>query len=282
MAIRQQVGQQPKLDLVFKKNPVKLLLGRLGFLNSTMPQVKFAQQRFAERMQEMGPASSQETKPKPGGPRDFLTRFLEAKKSHADVIGDPQVLSLTMTNLVAGSDTTAISLRTIFYYLLKTPECYRKLMQQISGGEKDGLFADTKDGLVSWAEAQKLAYLDAVVKEGLRIFPAVGFCLERVVPAQGAEICGETIPGGCIVGCNAWVIHRREEIYGEDVDVFRPERWLEADEERLAMMKRYMFSFGMGSHTCIGKNVSYLEMYKVVPAILRRFTVSESLLWCDS
>lgn len=86
-------------------------------------------------------------------------------------------------------------------------------------------------------------------------------------------ICGEHIPEGTIVSCNAWVIHRNKKIFSEDVDVYQPERWLE-DPERTKVMAATLFHFRMGSRTCIRKNISLLEMYKVVPSILKTFEVS--------
>ena len=83
---------------------------------------------------------------------------------------------------------------------------------------------------------------DAIINEALRIHPNTGLILERVVPPEGATIDGYTIPGGTIVGVNAWVIHRDAEIFGEDVLEFRPERWLEASEKKASEMKRNLFS----------------------------------------
>lgn len=104
--------------------------------------------------------------------------------------------------------------------------------------------------------------------------PAAGLPLERITPPQGVEICGQHIPGGTIVGCNAWVLHRRPEVFGEDVDFYRPERWLEADKEQLKEMNATMFQFGAGTRTCIGKNISLLEVYKLIPSFLRRFEIN--------
>jgi cytochrome P450 len=77
------------------------------------------------------------------------------------------------------------------------------------------------------------------------------------------------------------VIHRQPEIFGEDVHAYRPERWLvdgtkdeESEKARIKEMNGCMFQFGMGSRTCIGKNVSLLEIYKLVPSVLRSFEVS--------
>lgn len=64
------------------------------------------------------------------------------------------------------------------------------------------------------------------------------------MPPQGIDILGHYIPGGTIVGCNAWVLHRRVEVFGQDVDAFRPERWLEASPTQLSQMKATMFQFG--------------------------------------
>jgi cytochrome P450 len=83
---------------------------------------------------------------------------------------------------------------------------------------------------------------DAVIHEALRIHPNTGLILERVVPPSGAIIDGYAIPGGTIVGVNGWLIHFNTEIYGEDVHEFRPERWLDKSDDKVAEMKRSLFS----------------------------------------
>jgi cytochrome P450 len=178
----------------------------------------------------------------------------------------------TVANMFAGSDTTAISLRSIFYHLLKSPQTLSRLREELASAESEGFFED--DRLVRWDESQKLPYLSAVIKEGLRIHPAAGLPLERIAPNGGIELCGEYIPTGTIVGCSAWTIHRCERVFGTDANTFRPERWLEAPENKLVEMNASFFTFGGGARTCVGKNISYLEMYKLVPAILRTFKVS--------
>lgn len=72
--------------------------------------------------------------------------------------------------------------------------------------------------------------------------PGVGFPLERVVPAAGVTICDFHIPGGTIIGANAWVIHQDKEVFGEDAGTFRPERWLEAPADKLKLMDRCFLS----------------------------------------
>lgn len=72
---------------------------------------------------------------------------------------------------------------------------------------------------------------------------------------------------------NSWVLHRDKQIYGADADVFRPERWLHASEAEKALMERSYMPFGMGSRTCIGKNISLLEMNKLIPLVVRDYDV---------
>ena len=208
---------------------------------------------------------------------DLLSMFLKAKDDNPGFFHDGRVLSMTVSMAFAGSETTAISLAAVFYYLLKNSRCYRLLLEEIDTALSAGTIESRENGLVSWAESQRLPYLDGCVKEAFRLHPAVGLLLERIVPPQGAEICGEHIAGGTMVGCNAWVIHQRKEIFGDDAEVFRPERWTEAAPEARKEMEGCMFHFGMGARTCIGKNISLLEVYKLVPSFLRRFEVCKGL-----
>lgn len=246
------------------KNPIRMWLSRIGFINATSPVAIFAKSRVASRL-------AGQPKNKVDQRRDFLSRFMEAGEKDPVFMTPERVLSLTSANIFAGSDTTAISLRAIFYHLLRNPEKLQKLRDELTTAERTGRFS-REDKLVRWTEANELPYLGAVIKEALRIHPAAGLPLERIVPNGGATISGCYFPAGTIVGCSAWTIHRDRNVFGDDVDTFRPERWLE-DPERASEMNRFLFSFGAGTRTCAGKNISYLEMYKLVPAVLRTFDV---------
>lgn len=208
--------------------------------------------------------------------RDFLSRFQEAAVKDPVFINEKRVLSLTVANMFAGSDTTAITMRAVFYYLLKDQSKMEKLLAELSSQTKAGNFA-TDDPLVKWVTVRELPYLSAVINEALRCHPAVGLPLERVVPPKGAAVGGHWFRGGTIVGCSAWVLHRDEATFGPRTDEFRPERWIDATPEQQARMKNALFSFGSGSRTCIGKNISLLEVFKLVPAVLRKFEVRNTL-----
>ncbi|KAI2610114.1 cytochrome P450 [Hypoxylon fragiforme] len=285
------IGQIPWLDLIFLKNPIYLKLSQWGFIDSTFPVARFARARMAERLgpnlsgdpsKPLLPVST-EGKASVKSP-DLLSKFLAARENRPDFMNDTLVQTMAVSMAFAGSETTAISLASVFYYLLRTPSALAKLKQELDEASRSGLFSDYETGLVTWTESQKLPYLDACIKEGFRMHPAAGLPLERIVPESGAEIAGHYVKGGTVVGCSAWIIHRRPEIWGEDVETYRPERWIvdanlkgeakEEQERRIREMNGMMFQFGMGSRTCIGKNISLLEIYKVVPSLLRRFDIS--------
>ncbi len=263
----------PWIDLLFLKNPLVLLLDKLGVKLFAFPITKFAFARMSERLSEIKAQGREKGTDKP----DLLSMFLKAQTDRPEFMTDQRVLTMAVSMAFAGSETTAISLAAVFYYLLRNPRCYEKLMNELNDAVKEGRIENRPSGTVSWTESQNLPYLDACIKEAFRMHPAAGLPLERITPPQGIEIDGHFIPGGTIVGCNAWVIHKREEVFGSQVDSYIPERWLDAGKEQLKEMNGTLFQFGAGARTCIGKNISLLEMYKLVPSFLRRFEVSLGL-----
>ncbi|KAM0207474.1 hypothetical protein ACHAQD_012041 [Fusarium lateritium] len=258
------VGQIPLLDKLLIKNPIKIWLAKTGLLNSSAPVAEFARKHLIERQREEESGLGKAPR------RDFLNRFKEAHKKDPDFITEQLVLALTVANMFAGSDTTGITLRAVFYYLLRDPLKMDSLLRELSGESKAGRFS-RDDGLVQWEEVRDLPYLSAVINEALRCHPAVGLTLERIVPPAGVTLAGHFIPGGSIAGCSPWVIHQDVETYGSDAAEFRPERWIEASPEQRKKMNSCLLSFGAGARTCVGKNISLLELYKLVPTILRIF-----------
>ena len=157
-------------------------------------------------------------------------------------------------------------MQSFFWHVLYDPRVHSTLISEIVSASKSGNLSQR----VTWAEAQQLPYFQASLKEAMRVRPAVGVNITRLIPQGGAEIDGTWLPGGTSVAVNGWVLHRDKKVFGEDADDFRPERWLE-DEENSKKMERYMFQFGGGSHLCIGRNLALLEMNKVLPHLLRDY-----------
>ncbi|KIX02848.1 uncharacterized protein Z518_08791 [Rhinocladiella mackenziei CBS 650.93] len=250
------VGQIPCLDEILTKNPVFLKIV------PTHPIVTFTLDRMKERAAVSAFGGVQK--------RDFLTRSFEAQEKYPDLVTDRMILMYNCDNVGAGSDTTAITLRAIFYYLLKSPLIMAKVVDEIDAADRACQLSE----FVTWQESNRLPYLQACIKEAIRMHPAVGLILERYVPKGGIALAGHYFPEGTIVGINPWVTARDKDVHGLDVDVFRPERWLEASEEQLMAMERANLAFGHGNRACVGKNISLLEIGKLVPQLLRHYRIS--------
>lgn len=193
----------PWLNYVFVKNPVRQFIqgGSIGAI------ARFARARLDERLKQSKNVLDSPKNTHTWSRKDFPFRFLEAKEQYPEVVNDHQVFSYTVANMNAGSDTTAISLRAILYYTLKSPRIKAKLHQELNTAYQ----AKRISSSVSWKQSQEqLPYLDAVIKEALRLHPAIGLILERIVPAEGLQLPndGPFLPAGTIVGANPWIVHR--------------------------------------------------------------------------
>lgn len=88
--------------------------------------------------------------------------------------------------------------------------------------------------------------------------------MTKQVPPEGDTYNGMFIPGGTRIGISVWGLFRSRELWGEDADVFRPERWLEVDEGRRREMDNDLdLSFSAGKYQCLGRNIAFIELNKV-------------------
>ena len=129
-------------------------------------------------------------------------------------------------------------MQSFFWHVLADERVYKILMAEVDEAVRTGVLP--LEGNVSWAQGQALQYFQACLKEAMRVRPAVGVNITRLVPPEGVELEGRFYPGGTRLAVNGWVLHRDKPTFGEDADDFRPERWTQ-DEERARRMERYMF-----------------------------------------
>lgn len=124
--------------------------------------------------------------------RDMLSKLIEVSVKKPAEMDHMVVISMAASNVFAGSDTTAIALRSIFYHLLKNPRCMQRLLKEID----DVTRKMDMDKPVTFEQANNMPYLQAVMNEALRIHPIIGQSLPRVVPEGGLQIEGHLIPKG--------------------------------------------------------------------------------------
>jgi cytochrome P450 len=162
-------------------------------------------------------------------PQDFLDKLMDAAEDGERGVTRYHCFMMSLSNIIAGSDTTAISLSSTLYYLIRNPSCLAKLRSEVTASIEEGRCTSDR---VSYKESQDMRYLQACIKEALRMHPATGLPLWRVIPEGGAEICGQYFPAGSEVGLNTWVAHYDEDVWGKDAASFRPERWIEAEDAK--------------------------------------------------
>lgn len=266
----------PILDQFLNKNPIQRFLEWAEISVPTFPTVIFAKKRIEERL-----STDPSVLPTKQGMRpDILTQMMESGKKHPDVLTMKMITSQAVSIAFAGSDNTAVTLTAIIYYLLKNRRCYERLMAELDDAAANGRIPANPGEILTWEQSQGLTYFNAVVKESQRLYPSVGGLLERMTPPQGAVIQGTWYPGNTLVGCNAWVIHQRQEVFGDDCAEFKPERWIEGDPDHIKKMNQSFFAFGAGTRACIGRSISLLEIGKAVPVWLRLFDVSGDWKLC--
>lgn len=113
------VGQMPFLDFLLDKNPV-MRVGPPNLANVT----RISLEHLIARLQGKDPNYD------PKVP-DFLQHFVDAKNTNPDLVNDGIIMGYLLVNLLAGADTTAITIRAIFYYALHKPDVYRKLEEEV-------------------------------------------------------------------------------------------------------------------------------------------------------
>lgn len=199
-------------------------------------------------------------------------RFGPNKKVKQDMLGSlishgltqREAQSETLLQIVAGSDTSATAMRATILYLACNPRVEAKLLEELKNSDISSPITD--------AESRKLPYLQAVIKEGMRIFPPVTGFMSKKVPAEGDTIHGLHIPGGAAIGWSSFGVMRNEKVWGPDAKLFRPERWLEGTPEEIQKKNRDIeLCFGYGRYQCLGMNIANIELNKIFVELLRNF-----------
>ncbi|RFU34119.1 hypothetical protein B7463_g2203, partial [Scytalidium lignicola] len=222
------VSQVPELDFFLRRNPFWKYVPALGTGNALITRMTL--KTVAER-KPFGKTRMTDR-------RDLLQSLIEAHLKDSEKFTEGDVFAVAHGAIFAGSDSTASTMQSFFWYILRDQRVFTTLVAEIRSATESGILSHNVQ------------------------------C--RLIPPGGAQINGVTLPAGVSVAVNAWVTHLDTQIFGQDADEFRPERWLH-DVNAAKQMERYMFQFGGGSHLCIGRNLALLEMNRLLPCLLREY-----------
>ncbi|KAF4978236.1 hypothetical protein FZEAL_5341 [Fusarium zealandicum] len=162
--------------------------------------------------------------------------------------------------LSGGTMTTARALSTVTYFVLADPNIERQLRESLEESMRG-----YPDKIPRWADLEKIPYLHACVKEGLRMSHGSMRRVPRCSPDVELQYKEFTIPKGTPVGMSAYMMHTDAEVFPEPFS-FRPERWL---GNYNPLMNRSYIPFSKGSRNCLGMNFAYAELYMALAVMFR-------------
>ncbi|XP_039749978.1 cytochrome P450 4d8-like [Pararge aegeria] len=194
--------------------------------------------------------------------RTFLELLVESSRG-AGGYSAAELREETLVLALAAADTSAAAACFAAVLLAHCPRAQRRLRQEV-----EELLGDSKRS-VSVGDLAQLKYLDAVVKEFLRLYPPVPVTV-RQCNTDLQLPSGITLPEGCQVICNIWGIHRNPHCWGADADEFRPERFLSATPQQLAAF----MPFSHGPRNCAGARLAMASLKLSVAELTRRYQLA--------
>ncbi|ESZ92863.1 putative cytochrome P450 monooxygenase [Sclerotinia borealis F-4128] len=203
---------------------------------------------------------------------DLLQSFFEAKTPEGMPMDKSDMEAEVLVILLAGADTTGTAFSSFLTDIISSPDAYARMMTEI-----DTVFAsgNLSQPIPKAAEVSKhCPFYVSCVKESLRLNPPSPALFPREVTADQPPLIidGKVIPIGTEITCSPYLTNRDKEIYGEDADLFRPDRWLENGGEKAKVFDKYNFTWGYGSRVCLGKDLAMMELMKF-PLMVRLYFV---------
>ncbi|KAG4439245.1 hypothetical protein IFR05_005283 [Cadophora sp. M221] len=198
---------------------------------------------------------------------DILARILAGRDANGQKMGKAEVIAEALTQLIAGSDTISNTSCAVFYWILHgeraAPGTVIPLLQQ----ELDAAISDGTDA-ASYNNVKKLPFLKRCIDEGMRLHSTSAIGLPRIVTTpQGVEFDDAHFPQGTVLSVPSYTIHHMAEIWGEDVEEFKPDRWLNLTKRQ----KQAFNPFSYGPRACVGQNVAIMELQIIIATVFRRY-----------
>lgn len=188
------------------------------------------------------------------GRDDILSQFLALQDEAGKDLTDAWLRDEMMTLLLAGHETTATALAWLFYHLASNPEAAARVTAEIDAAGGDAITPDA---------AAKLPYLEAAIKESMRLTPVITWVGRRL--ERPMRIGRWDLPAGAMVLPNIYLTHRREDLWPAPLR-YRPERFLDQPAG-----PNVFFPFGGGARRCIGMAFANYEMKVVAARVLSRY-----------
>lgn len=165
--------------------------------------------------------------------RDLLDHFISMKEPDGQQATEPSVMAEVGNLIGAGADTAAVGMAVVLGQLVEHPDDLARLRREVDDAYEAALATPGRDhsAELSLRELEGLPFLSACVQEATRLCPSIVWQLPREAPEAGITIAGHYIPPGATLGMSPMAHNRSKEIFGDDADEWRPQRWLPDGEE---------------------------------------------------
>ncbi|KAJ2952060.1 hypothetical protein O0L34_g4324 [Tuta absoluta] len=203
-----------------------------------------------------------ENKNRKDGIRPFLELLMESSAQENGPYNDQELREETLTLTIAGTDTSAAGAAFVLLAFSRNQDVQEKVYQEIKS-----VLGDSTEN-ITMEDLKKLEYMDAAIREAMRLYTPVPVVLRRVTHDITLP-SGVIIPAGVGILMNIWGLHRNRKYWGEDADEFRPERFLDAPLKHPA---QYM-AFSYGPRNCPGGRYAMLSMKTALSTLLNQYRI---------
>lgn len=190
----------------------------------------------------------------------FLDLLLQ-ERAKGQMLSDEDIREEVDTFMFEGHDTTASAISFAIFCLSENPDAQKKVIEELQE-----IFAEDKSRSATFRDLQAMKYLEAVIKEALRLYPSVPFYARNVY--ENVEYDGGILPKGLTLTINAYGMHRNPELFPEPLK-FLPERFI--SENATGRLPYGYIPFSAGLRNCIGQKYAMLEMKATLSTILRHY-----------
>nr|XP_043611204.1 cytochrome P450 94A1-like [Erigeron canadensis] len=193
---------------------------------------------------------------------DLLSRFISL--GHLD---EKFVTDIVISFILAGKDSTSAALTWFFWLLYKNPDVENEVVKEVKGKSDSPIYDEVKD----------MVYTHAALCESMRLYPPVPVD-SKMANEDDVLPDGTVVKKGMMVNYHPYAMGRAEKLWGADWREFRPERWMEKDETtkklRFVAKDPYIYPvFQAGPRICLGKDMAFLQMKRVVSGVLQHFKI---------
>ncbi|KAK3327461.1 cytochrome P450 [Cercophora scortea] len=185
---------------------------------------------------------------------------------------DNEMLSHILTILAAGHESTAITLAWALFKLAQYPEVQDKLRSEAQEFHKRLGLSESRPPTLD--EINSLHYLRCFLMEVLRLYPAFPSMMREA--AQTTTVGDLSIPKGKPIMVSPYAVNRSRELWGDDADEFRVERWEESHSGG-AKTSQAFFTFSSGPRICIGKDFAMLSLKVFLVVLVTKFRFDEAV-----